>query len=372
MFAKGFEDKYEGDLEHSALSSWVLNNLIHIAKVITDSSQFYELQKLVVPTLVMISKSDADLDLAKMLSTSHLNINVVTFKTDAPPAELNVTSIPHVILVKNYDEPYVHYNGNMIASELFNFAHLNSIPLIAPISQDYKRLAFMTSKSVIIMFTSHIEEQEYTGIYEIALKKRKGMLFAIANPNKPNAEFDNFADILGWSKEMGDTAFLVVDRGRGGYYKMESNGITAEHIEQLIQGYISNKIHKYYKSEPVPSSNDDPVLKIVGKNFNEIIKDQSKNVIILFTSAKCTKCYNYLESLRAAAANMKDRTDLVFGTFNITLNSAEGLTIYDTPELRGYSKLKGKLFQLVGYRELNDITDFAVKLLKTSELKSDL
>ena len=46
----------------------------------------------------------------------------------------------------------------------------------------------------------------------------------------------------------------------------------------------------YVKSEEAPASNDGPVIVAVGKNFEEVVMDNDKDILIEFYAPWCGHC----------------------------------------------------------------------------------
>ncbi|CAF4622970.1 unnamed protein product, partial [Rotaria magnacalcarata] len=54
-----------------------------------------------------------------------------------------------------------------------------------------------------------------------------------------------------------------------------------ELLEEFARGVASGDHEQYIKSQPVPEQTDD-VKVVVGKNFNDIVNDDTKDVLIEF------------------------------------------------------------------------------------------
>jgi thiol-disulfide isomerase/thioredoxin len=63
-----------------------------------------------------------------------------------------------------------------------------------------------------------------------------------------------------------------------------------DNFKQFVTDYLDGKIQPYVKSEDVPASNDGPVKVVVGKNFDEIVNDPEKDVLIEFYAPWCGHC----------------------------------------------------------------------------------
>lgn len=58
--------------------------------------------------------------------------------------------------------------------------------------------------------------------------------------------------------------------------------LTLESLRDWAAGVKSGKFKYTPKSEPIPAENDGPVKIVVGKNWNDIVNDASKNVLVEF------------------------------------------------------------------------------------------
>ena len=64
------------------------------------------------------------------------------------------------------------------------------------------------------------------------------------------------------------------------------------------------------KSEPIPESQDEPVLVLVGKQFDEVVFDDSKDVFLELYASWCGHCKRLKptwDSLGEHFAGLKDR-----------------------------------------------------------------
>ena len=61
-------------------------------------------------------------------------------------------------------------------------------------------------------------------------------------------------------------------------------------FKAFLTSYVAGDVLPYIKSEPVPSSNDGPVTVVVGKNFDEIVMDETKDVFVEFYAPWCGHC----------------------------------------------------------------------------------
>ena len=64
---------------------------------------------------------------------------------------------------------------------------------------------------------------------------------------------------------------------------------------KFYQDFSSGNLQPFYKSEAIPEANDEPVKVVVGKSFQSIVLDETKDVIIEFYAPWCgRKCFSLI------------------------------------------------------------------------------
>ncbi|KAI4963237.1 hypothetical protein ZWY2020_016934 [Hordeum vulgare] len=59
-----------------------------------------------------------------------------------------------------------------------------------------------------------------------------------------------------------------------------SGEISLDSIKEFAQDFLEDKLTLFYKSDPVPESNDEDVKVVVGKSVDQIVLDESKDVLL--------------------------------------------------------------------------------------------
>lgn len=143
-----------------------------------------------------------------------------------------------------------------------------------------------------------------------------------------------------------------------------SSQLFVESVEHFIEDFLSGSLRPTINSEPLPpQKSEEPLIKIVGLNYQDIVMDSSRDVLVVFCIAPCGPCEGFQPTLELLAA-------LYASNLHLKHRVAIGKIMYDindTPErkTRGFptiklfpaaSKTSPKTF--LGPRTLDSLAEF--------------
>jgi thiol-disulfide isomerase/thioredoxin len=119
---------------------------------------------------------------------------------------------------------------------------------------------------------------------QVAKEYKDKFVFAVASKTKFQKEVDDFG------LPKGENPFVIQDTKKGHKFPAASL-FSGESLKAHLESFLSNKLEPYVKSEPVPESQpeDGPVV-VVGKNFEEIVMDPTKDVLLEAYAPWCGHC----------------------------------------------------------------------------------
>lgn len=91
-------------------------------------------------------------------------------------------------------------------------------------------------------------------------------------------------------------------------------------LEQFVTDVLDGKLKPYLKSEPIPASNDEPVKVVVAESFNDIVNDESKDVLIEFYAPWCGHCKSLAPKYDELAKKLEDEDSIVIAKMDATAN----------------------------------------------------
>ena len=96
------------------------------------------------------------------------------------------------------------------------------------------------------------------------------------------------ADLMGVTKEDLPTLRAILPASMKKYQSpiKDVDDLTVKNIERFIDLVLSEKLKSYWKSDDIPASNDGSVTTIVGQEYDKIVKDENKDVVVLYTNPK--------------------------------------------------------------------------------------
>jgi len=107
--------------------------------------------------------------------------------------------------------------------------------------------------------------------------------FAIANKN----DFQHEADEFGLDVVTADKPLVAIKSASGKFVMKEV--FSMETLEQFLKDFEAGKVEAHMKSEDIPENNE-PVKVAVAKNFEELVTNSKKDVLIEFYAPWCGHC----------------------------------------------------------------------------------
>jgi protein disulfide-isomerase A1 len=142
-------------------------------------------------------------------------------------------------------------------------------------------------------------------------------------------------------------------------YKPTFTDITTANIVSFTQDYLDGKVEPHLMSDDVPDDWDKlPVKVLVGKNFEQVARDSSKNVLVEFYAPWCGHCKSLAPIWEELGEKFKDHENIVIAKMDSTQNEVEGLKIQGFPTIKFFPANSDKVIDYNGDRKLDAFVQF--------------
>ncbi|KAF7081836.1 hypothetical protein CFC21_085745 [Triticum aestivum] len=300
FFIDGVPRDYAGERTKDAIVAWISKKLgpaVQNLAAVDDVA--------VLAFLDHLSGAHSD----ELAAASRLEDTVSFYQTTSPDvAKLfhidPEAKRPSVVLLKKEEEKLTVFDGEFRASAIAEFVSANKIPLITTLTQETGPAIFDNPiKKQILLFAVAKESSKFLPIIKETAKSFKGKLlfvFVERDNEEVGEPVANYFGITG--NETTVLAYTGNEDAKKFFLRMVSSIIVQEstmfltkifllvNTQEFAQDFLEDKLTPSYKSDPVPESNDEDVKVVVGKSLDQIVLDESKDVLLEIYAPWCGHC----------------------------------------------------------------------------------
>ncbi|KAK6142009.1 hypothetical protein DH2020_016190 [Rehmannia glutinosa] len=210
-------------------------------------------------------------------------------------------------------------DGEFKKSVIAEFVSANKLPLVTTFSRESAPQIFESPiKKQLLLFATSNDSEEVFPTFQEAAKLFKGKIIFV------HVEVDNeevgkpVADYFGVT---GDAPKVLGFTGNEDTKKYFLDGeVTLEKIKAFGEAFLEDKLKPFYKSDPIPETNDGDVKIVVGNNFDDIVLDESKDVLLEIYAPWCGHCQSLEPTYNKLAKHLRAVESLVVAKMDGTTN----------------------------------------------------
>ena len=240
-------------------------------------------------------------------------------------------------LFKKFDEGKNIFNGPWNVESIKNFVTSNKFPTVLPFDQKAAQRIFGEGLSALFLLVSGND----------ASKKAEEAFRAVANDLKGRitlsiAKFGEgmgtrLAEYIGVTEAQTPTLRIVLPNEDMKKFQFEGE-VTEQAVKNFVDDWSNGRLKPFFKSEPIPESNDEPVKILVGKNFQDLVINSDADVLVEFYAPWCGHCKALAPIYDSLAKRLEKVQGIVIAKMDSTANEVEGVSIRGFPTIKFYPK----------------------------------
>jgi protein disulfide-isomerase A1 len=253
-------------------------------------------------------------------------------------AEKYEAQINSIVLFKKFDEPKVVHSGATDVESIKAFINEHKDPSVFNFDQKTAQKIFGEGKDALFLIVSDNEAgaKAQEAVRGVAKELKGKLALSIAKIE------DNFgsrlAEYIGVTKEHLPAIRLVRPSKNNLKYLFEHD-ISIETIRSFFSDFVENKLKPFFKSEKLPEPDHEENVKIVvGKNFDSVVINNDKNVLVEYYAPWCGHCKTLAPIYAALATKLKDNSEIVLAKMDATANEVESVSVQGFPTIKFYPK----------------------------------
>ncbi|KAL4711988.1 hypothetical protein ACJJTC_003655 [Scirpophaga incertulas] len=343
FFRKGNPIEYTGGRQADDIIAWLKKKIGPPAVEVTSAEQAKKLTS-ANPVVVFGFFTDKENEKAKAFlgAANAVDDQVFAIVSDAKVIKELEAEDEDVVLFKNFEEPRVKYDAEIFnEDQVKTWVLVQSMPTIVEFSHETASKIFGGQiKYHLLLFLSkkNGDFEKYLDELKPVCKNYRDRIMCVAIDTDED-DHQRILEFFGMKKDEVPSARIIALEQDMAKYKPTSNELDAKTMEAFVQTFFEGNLKQHLLSEELPADwADKPVKVLVATNFDEVVFDTNKKVLVEFYAPWCGHCKQLAPIYDQLAEHFEKDDDVVIAKIDATVNELEHTKITSFPTLKLYTK----------------------------------
>ncbi|KAH7926761.1 protein disulfide isomerase [Leucogyrophana mollusca] len=313
VFRSGTPSDYTGPRKADGIVSYMIKQSLPAVSDVTAANldEFQKADKIVIVAYLPSSTAAPAAEFSAA-AEKHRDDYLFGITTDAEAIAAAGVTPPAIVTYRNFDEPSTNYPYPVASAnvkEIEDWLQYLSIPIIGEVNGETYAIYAVSGNPLAYLFVDPTDEKtpEYIeALKPVASEFRGKVNFVWIDATK----FGDHAKALNLVEPKWPS-FVIQDLEKQLKYPYDQNtAVEPKEVSEMVSDFLAGKLVPQLKSEPIPETQDESVFTVVGKQFEEVVFDDSKDVFIEFYATWCGHCKRLKpiwDSLGDHYADVKDQ-----------------------------------------------------------------
>lgn len=285
---RGGEDNptdYEGPRSADGIVSYMLKQALPAVQVIEDTTELYKTIENEKTAIVIETGSLANETFYQVANVHRDECSFV--QTSSKDFAKKFGKDKFLIFLAGEKEPTIYNSKDTSLEALSNWVSVETTPYFGELDgTTYQKYSQAGLPLAYFFYNSPEERSDYESTIVKLAKENRGKIHFVG---LDGSKYGRHAENLNIEQEF--PAFVIHElEGNKKYGVSQKEKLTKKELIKFFKSYQKGEAEPITKSEDVPEEQTEAVYKIVGKTHDEIVNDETKDVLVKYYAPWCGHC----------------------------------------------------------------------------------